>query len=200
VAHQSGQLGIYKVHDNATYDLVAANRFSLQQGGHYWLYLTETRVDNDPSKAVTIYGELRNTDLEVLGTIEVTDNGNLAGHPRVPGSDVRGIGGYFSADGNGVKVFEWHVESPDGSEPLPPAELEVVYNAATISFTVEANWDTEIHARQRYKKEPWSAWELYEGAVPILYQGNGKYRMHARARNPAPGNKWVKDKSTVKLQ
>ena len=59
---------------------------------------------------VTIDGELLDTNLNSLATVSVTDNGDLGGHPLINSSNKRGFGSYSAADGNGPKIFEWHVE------------------------------------------------------------------------------------------
>lgn len=113
VSLQSNALRIYKFWGPGAADWasVASHQFFATQGAVYWIYLTETRMDNAVGGAVTIDGELFDENLNSLATISVTDTGELAGEPLINSSNKRGFGSYSAADGNGVKIFEWHVEA-----------------------------------------------------------------------------------------
>jgi len=116
VALQSGAFRIYKFwgpDPGGDYASVASTSFTAQQGAVYWIYLTETRVGNAVNGAVTIDGELLDTNLNSLATISVTDTGNLGGRPIINSSNKRGFGSYSAADGNGAKIFEWSVGAAD---------------------------------------------------------------------------------------
>ena len=119
VANQAGAFRIYKFWGPAinggTYATVAATAFSATQGTVYWIYLTERRAGNSVNGTLTLSGELRDVNLNLLATVSVIDDGNLPGLPTlglpiIPSSNKRGFGCYSSADGAGVKILEWHVE------------------------------------------------------------------------------------------
>ena len=116
---QAGAFRIYKFWGPAinggTYATVAATAFSATQGTVYWIYLTERRAGNSVNGTLTLSGELRDVNLNLLATVSVIDDGNLPGLPTlglpiIPSSNKRGFGCYSSADGAGVKILEWHVE------------------------------------------------------------------------------------------
>jgi hypothetical protein len=131
VALQAGAFRIYKFWGPSPfsdYASVASKGISARQGAVYWLVVTEVRDGDAISGSVTIEGELLDENLNSLETISVTDNGNLGGEPIIPSSNKRGFGSYSAADGNGVKIFEWHVEALDGARevaPEAPANLTV---------------------------------------------------------------------------
>ena len=128
VAFQAGALRIYKFWGDPHSDWasVASKSYSGTQGAIYWLYLTETRAGDAIDGDVTIEGELLDESLNSLATVSVTDSGNLAGQPVIPSSNKRGFGSYSAADGNGAKIFEWHVEAVVAQvTPNPPTNLTV---------------------------------------------------------------------------
>ena len=116
---QAGALRVYKFWGPDAASVVSKG-FNGRQGEIYWLYMTEIREGNAIDGAVTISGELRDENLNILETISITDNGGLAGQRIWPSSNKRGFGGYCAADGNGIKIFEWHVEALDSAADVAP--------------------------------------------------------------------------------
>jgi hypothetical protein len=118
VALQAGSFRIYKYWGpdiSGDYDTIALTDFSPTQGNIYWIYLTERRAGNSVNGTLTLSGELRDENLNLLATVSVIDDGNLPGLPApglsiIPSSNKRGFGSYSSADGAGAKILEWHVE------------------------------------------------------------------------------------------
>ena len=125
VALQAGSFRIYKYWGpdlaGDTYTTIASTAFSPTQGNIYWIYLTERRAGNSVDGTLTLSGELRDENLNILATVSVKDDGNLAGitnplgKPVIPSSNKRGFGSYSAPDGDGAKILEWHVEDAPSS-------------------------------------------------------------------------------------
>ena len=169
VSMQSGRFRIYKFWGpglgSGTYAEVASTAYGVQQGVIYWIYLTEIRENNDPNGNVTISGELWDENRSrLLSTVSVADRGNLAGRPVIQGSNKRGFGGYFTADGGGVKVFEWHVE---------PFIFPVDYStwAASVFAPETASSDTSFGADPDSDGLP-NGVEFYLGLNPLAHDLN----------------------------
>ena len=122
VALQSGSLRIYKFWQDWSAS-VSQTSYSATQGTTYWIYLTETRVGNATDGNVTIDGELLDESLNSLATVSVTDTGSLGGEALINSTNKRGFGSYSAADGNGPKIFEWHVED---ASPVPANAIKGV--------------------------------------------------------------------------
>ena len=92
--------------------LTPTDSWSPTLGNTYWIYLTETRAGNSPTGDVTLLGQVLDTDLNVLGELEIQDTAASpqAGEAVIPSTNKRGFGGFQDTDGTGSKVVEWHVE------------------------------------------------------------------------------------------
>jgi hypothetical protein len=208
-ALQDGALRVYKVWESG-HATIAQTSYSVRVLDYYWLHMTETRPGNDPAADPTILCELYDQyDFALKASVAVTDTDGTAGQSTIPSSRKRGFGAYFDPFQNSrVYVSAWSVEPAGDVEPPPPPplppELTVEYDVGFYRFEVTSNWDTDIQVRWRYKRQPWNGWVAYTGPHPIEYQGRGRYKMQARARNPeyVKGStpKWIKDKIWVKLQ
>lgn len=154
VALQSGALRVYKYWGPGLtqddYASIASTPYTGTFGATYWIYLTETREANETDGEVTIKGELLDENLNILAAVSVTD-GDLGGQPLISSSNKRGFGNYSPADGNGPKIFEWHVEAV-GQEPLVGTSAAVrdpgqdVYGNRPDESTAEAQLPSALDA------------------------------------------------------
>jgi hypothetical protein len=114
VALQAGALRIYNFWGPNPYTdamSVQSVDYDATPGAAYWLYLTETRVDDAIDGDVTIDGQLLDAELNELAATFVRDDGQLVvGQAVIPSSNKRGFGAYSPGDGTGPKIFAWHVE------------------------------------------------------------------------------------------
>jgi hypothetical protein len=111
--YQSEELRFYKLWGPTEDDwsqVGPSESLVLTPGTTYWLYGTETRVADAVDGDATITCEILTDGLSSLKTNTGTDTGQWGTEPVVTSTTKRGFGGFYPANGNGCKIFEWILE------------------------------------------------------------------------------------------